>query len=183
MSEATPRAGSAAEEPPRRPFLMTASGLLMTGGLAAAYGTFGVMLGRFVYPSRLADRGWLYVCAVDALAPGDALDFTTPTGAKIVVARQGQGATAENFLALSSVCPHLGCRVHWEGQNDRFFCPCHNGAFDKSGRPIAGPPQQANQSLVRFPLKVEAGLLYLEAPLTSVAASSPAGESREQGVA
>lgn len=182
MPEQTHASGSGAE-PYRRPFLTTASGLLMTGGLAAAYGTFGFMLGRFVYPARAADRGWLFVCTVDSLPPGEALDFTTPTGAKIVVARQGEGVTADDFLALSSVCPHLGCRVHWEGQNDRFFCPCHNGAFDKSGKPIAGPPQQANQSLVRFPLKVEAGLLYLEAPLTSVVACPPAGNSCEQGVA
>jgi nitrite reductase/ring-hydroxylating ferredoxin subunit len=176
-------AGSVGGEPLRRPFLKTASGLLMTGGLAAAYGTFGVMLGRFVYPAGQANRGWLFVCRVDALAPGEALDFTTPAGSKVVVARQGSGSTAEDFLALSSVCPHLGCRVHWEGPNDRFFCPCHNGAFDKGGRPIAGPPLAASQSLVRFPIKVESGLLYLEAPLTAVVAGLTGSDSREQGVA
>jgi nitrite reductase/ring-hydroxylating ferredoxin subunit len=170
-------------ETARRPFLKTASGLLMTGGLAAAYGTFGVLLGRFVYPARQSSRGWLFVCTVDALAPGESLDFTTPAGSKVVVARQGSGTTAEDFLALSSVCPHLGCRVHWEGPNDRFFCPCHNGAFDRTGLPIAGPPQAANQSLVRFPIRVEAGLLYLEAPLTAVVAASAGRDSREQGVA
>jgi Rieske Fe-S protein len=111
------------------------------------------------------------------------LDFTSPTGAKIVVARQGDGTEAEDFLALSSVCPHLGCRVHWEGANDRFFCPCHNGAFDKSGNPIAGPPQAAGQSLTRFPLKVESGLLYLEAPLTSVAANEHGTGTPHEGVA
>jgi Rieske Fe-S protein len=155
----------------------------MTGGLVAAYGTFGAMLGNFVYPAAQQSRGWLFVCTVDRLAPGEALDFTSPTGARIVVARQGEGTEAEDFLALSSVCPHLGCRVHWEGANDRFFCPCHNGAFDKSGSPIAGPPQAAGQSLTRFPLKVESGLLYLEAPLVSVAASDPIPGSPHEGVA
>ena len=84
-------------EPPRRQFLTTASGLAMTGGLLAAYGTFGVMLGRFVYPAAAQSRGWLFVCTVDRLAPGEALDFTTPAGAKIVVARQGEGRPPKTF--------------------------------------------------------------------------------------
>ena len=156
-------------EEPRRSFLTTASGIAMTAGLAFGYGTFGTILGRFVYPTASQNRGWLFVCVVDSLATGEALDFVSPAGTKIVVARQGEGTTSEDFLALSSVCPHLGCRVHWEGPQERFFCPCHNGAFDRSGNPISGPPKTAHQSLVRFPLKVEAGLLYIEAPLTSVA--------------
>jgi Rieske Fe-S protein len=126
------------------------------------------MLGRFVYPARGSDRAWLFVCTLDQIQPGEAMDFVTPTGAKLVVTRLGEGAEAADFLALSSVCPHLGCRVHWEVHNDRFFCPCHNGAFDKSGRPTAGPPLAAGQSLVQFSLKVEQGLLFVEVPVTSV---------------
>lgn len=171
---------------PRRSFLTTASGLAMTSGLAVGYGTLGIMMARFVYPTGERNRGWLFVCTVDQLAPGEARDFTSPAGTKIVVARQGDGIAAEDFLALSSVCPHLGCRVHWEAQNDRFFCPCHNGAFDRSGNPIAGPPLAAHQALMRFPLKVEDGLLYLEAPLTSLTSLLPVGTppaTREEGVA
>jgi len=164
---------SAGDHQPRRRFLTTASGSAMAAGLLGAYGTFGYMLGEFVYPASGSTRGWLFVCTTERLAPGEAMDFTSPTGAKVVVARQGEGTTAEDYLALSSVCPHLGCRVHWESQDDRFFCPCHNGAFDREGKPISGPPQAANQSLVRFPLKVENGLLFLEVPLESLA-SCPA---------
>ena len=160
---------SAVPEGPRRSFLTTASGIAMTTGLVAGYGMFGSMLGRFVYPTAARNRTWLYVCTVDSLAPGEALDFVSPAGTKIVVARQGSGTTSDDFLALSSVCPHLGCRVNWEGPQDRFFCPCHNGAFDRGGNPISGPPKASNQPLTRFSLKVEAGLLYLDAPVTSVA--------------
>ncbi len=67
-------------------------------------------------------------------------------------------------MALSSTCPHLGCKVHWEAPENRFFCPCHNGAFDPSGRAIAGPPAEAGQSLGRYPLRIEGGLLYIEVP-------------------
>jgi Rieske Fe-S protein len=153
----------------RRHFL-SASSLAMAVGLTGAYGTFAVMLGRFVYPAGGSNRGWLFVCHVDQLASGAALDFTAPSGQRIVVARQGGGTSADDFLALSSVCPHLGCRVHWESNNDRFFCPCHNGAFDRQGKATAGPPLAAHQTLTRFPLKVEGGLLFLEAPLASLAA-------------
>ncbi|HUQ37536.1 MAG TPA: Rieske (2Fe-2S) protein [Aestuariivirga sp.] len=170
------------DNPPRRNFLLSTSGIAMTGGLLAAYGTFGYMLGEFVYPAAQQSRGWLFVCTVDRLAPGEALDFTAPAGAKIVVARQGKGVAAEDFLALSSVCPHLGCRVHWEAQGERFFCPCHNGAFDRSGSPVSGPPKAANQALVRFPLKVENGLLYLEAPLVSVACCPHDSVSVNEGI-
>jgi nitrite reductase/ring-hydroxylating ferredoxin subunit len=151
----------------RRGFL-AAGTAVMAGGLAAGYGTFGVMLGEFVYPAGGGERGWLFVCTVDQLQTGEALDFVTPAGAKIVVTRFAGGKQAADFLALSSVCPHLGCRVHWEANNDRFFCPCHSGAFDRSGKATAGPPQAANQSLVQYPLKVENGLLFVEVPLTSV---------------
>lgn len=170
------------DHPPRRQFL-TASGIAMTGGLLAGYGTFGYMLGEFVYPAAQQSRGWLFVCTVDRLAPGEALDFTAPSGTKIVVARQGKGLAAEDFLALSSVCPHLGCRVHWEAQGERFFCPCHNGAFDRTGSPVSGPPKAANQALARFPLKVENGLLYLEAPLVSLACCPHDSVPRNQGLA
>jgi cytochrome b6-f complex iron-sulfur subunit len=164
----------------RRRFL-SGSTVAMAAGLAGGYGTLGVMLGRFAYPSGARNRGWLFVCQVDQLAPGEALDFAAPSGQKIVVARQGQGNGADDFLALSSVCPHLGCRVHWEGQNDRFYCPCHNGAFDRHGGAISGPPAAAGQSLTRFPLQVENGLLFLEAPLNSVTASG--NSSSANGVA
>lgn len=168
------------EQQPRRSFLTTASGVAMTTGLVAGYGTFGTMLGRFVYPATTQSRSWLFVCTVDSLAQNEAIDFVSPSGTKIVVAHQGPGTTSDDFLALSSVCPHLGCRVHWEGSQDRFFCPCHNGAFDREGNPISGPPKAAHQSLTRFPLKVDKDLLYIDAPQVTVACRADA-DARNPG--
>jgi Rieske Fe-S protein len=165
------------DEEPRRSFVASTS-VLMAAGMAAGYGTFGSMLARFVYPAKSAPKGWLFVCPVEDLAVGQALDFITSAGAKVVIARQSDGIEASDFLALSSVCPHLGCRVHWEGAHDRFFCPCHNGAFDREGQPTEGPPKAARQALVRFPLRVENGLLFLEAPLTTLVAATPTDSER-----
>jgi phenylpropionate dioxygenase-like ring-hydroxylating dioxygenase large terminal subunit len=58
--------------------------------------------------------------------------------------------------------------VHWEPQNDRFFCPCHLGTFDPEGRPTGGPPLSANQSLPEYPLRVEKGLLYISMPIKPI---------------
>jgi len=160
----------------RRGFLRTASSTAMAGGLVASYGTMGVLAGKFLFPAETHQVGWQYVATIDQLRPGESLHYVAPTGAKVVVARQGEGNTAEDFIALSSVCPHLGCKVHWESVHDRFFCPCHNGAFDRQGAPIEGPPKAGNQSLTRFPLQVEGNLLYIEVPLNPL----PAAVGREE---
>jgi Rieske Fe-S protein len=158
--------------PDRRGFLSRASTLAMFGGLAAAYGTLAGFMGRFLYPARAQTRDWLFVTDVAGMKEGAALNYRTPAGARVVVARQGRTGTAEDFIALSSTCPHLGCQVHWEPQNDRFFCPCHNGVFTPRGKAIEGPPAKEGMELPRYPLKVEGGLLYIEVPV-EVAAQGP----------
>ncbi len=153
----------------RRKLLANVSTLAMAGGVATAYGTLATMGARFLYPSSPTTGNWLFVCEIGRLAPGQSLLYRTPAGATVAIARQRKGGGADDFVALSSTCPHLGCQVHWESQNDRFFCPCHNGAFDPSGKAIAGPPAAAGQSLERYPLRVENGLLYLDVPASQMA--------------
>ncbi len=159
-------------EPDRRGFLASTSGLAMGAGLVAGYGTFFSMAGRYLFPSQ-SGKAWMFVTPVSAMQPGDSLPFESPTGVKVMITRQankvaGLEPSAEDFLALSSLCPHLGCRVHWEPHNDRFFCPCHNGVFDPAGNPVAGPPLSDGQHLPQYPLRVEGGLLYIELPAFSV---------------
>ena len=144
---------------------MSSSTALMLGGLVASYGTCAATGARFLYPATPARRGWQYLARLDDLKRGEALSYRAPNGETIVVARRGEAGTAEDFIALSSTCPHLGCKVSWEAHRNRFFCPCHNGVFDSSGKPRSGPPADAGQELFRFPLKLEQGLLYIEVPL------------------
>ncbi len=154
--------------PDRRDFLSTLGSAFMASGLVAGYGMFVYQAGKFLYPSSEGTTVWQFVSTLDGLSLGESLPFLTASGAKIVVARQGEGQTADDFIALSSVCPHLGCAVHWESQNDRFFCPCHNGAFDAQGQPTEGPPAAANQPLTEFPLRIQNGLLYIEVSTDSI---------------
>lgn len=157
----------------RRSFLSRASSWLMLGGLASSYGTCAAMGGRYLFPAHGRAVRWLFVARVADLAVGSSTGWTGPTGVRIAIARRDAGETAEAFVALSSTCPHLGCQVHWEGQNHRFFCPCHNGVFSPDGEATEGPPAEAGQSLPRYPLKVEDGLLFIEVPVEGLASADP----------
>lgn len=47
------------------------------------------------------------------------------------------------FVAYSQKCTHLSCAVYYEPENQRIFCPCHDGVFSPdTGNPLAGPPQR-----------------------------------------
>jgi menaquinol-cytochrome c reductase iron-sulfur subunit len=65
----------------------------------------------------------------------------------------------QNFVVLSNVCTHLGCRVRWIADKNGFYCPCHNGAFSKDGKVIGGPPPKP---LDRFESKVEKDVLFVK---------------------
>jgi Rieske Fe-S protein len=164
MSEAARQGSPDPADPDRRTFFSTASSVAMASGLLASYGTLAYLAGRFLYPNQPQKVAWMYVVDVDRLKPGEVLRYETPMGQVVTVTRRGESGTVADFLALSSTCPHLGCKVHWEPQNNRFFCPCHNGVFDPSGQATAGPPAEARQSLPHYPLAIENGMLFIELP-------------------
>ena len=63
-----------------------------------------------------------------------------------------------SFIAMSNICTHLGCHIRWITEQNHFFCPCHNGVFDKSGNVVSGPPPRP---LTRYDVKVENGELFV----------------------
>jgi Rieske Fe-S protein len=158
-----------ATEEDRRSFLDKTSKAAMAVGLAGGYGGLGAVAVRYLYPAGPEDLSWQFVLRVDDLAEGESVRYEGPSGETINIARQRREGTAEDFVALSSTCPHLGCQVRWEPQNDRFFCPCHNGVFDPSGVATGGPPGEAGQRLAEYPLKVENGLLHIAVPMERLA--------------
>jgi len=157
----------------RRSFLSLGATTAMAAGLAGGYGMFFAMAGRYFYPSG-ANKAWIFVSDAASIKPGDSIPFQSPTGVSVMITRQSDESTpsteptAESFLALSSICPHLGCRVHWESSNNRFFCPCHNGVFDPNGIATGGPPAADGQDLPHYSLQVVDGALYIEMTLTSI---------------
>ena len=64
----------------------------------------------------------------------------------------------DTYVAFGQECTHLSCAVVPEPDKKRFFCPCHEGAFDlETGRPIAGPPKRP---LPRVTLEIRDGFVY-----------------------
>ncbi|MFQ5732182.1 MAG: ubiquinol-cytochrome c reductase iron-sulfur subunit [Planctomycetaceae bacterium] len=59
------------------------------------------------------------------------------------------------ILALSSVCPHLGCAVGYRQSDSDFFCPCHQSAFDLKGREKNDIPPRSMDVLQVKPDKVK----------------------------
>ncbi len=158
----------------RRDMLGAVTTVAMFAGLAGGYGMFFALAGQFLFPARRG-TAWMFVANAAKIPPGESISFASPAGLSVVIQRGAHASTShgldpgiDDFIALSSTCPHLGCRVHWESAQQRFFCPCHNGAFDHEGRPTAGPPLAANQHLPRYSLKLEQGLLFIELPVHGV---------------
>nr|WP_290227084.1 Rieske 2Fe-2S domain-containing protein [Trichocoleus desertorum] len=59
--------------------------------------------------------------------------------AYLVINEQAQIAV----YAIKPICPHKGCVVDWQPQQNRFFCPCHDSEFDAKGRVLKGPAKTA----------------------------------------
>ena len=141
----------------RRGWLASA---LMGLGLLASYGTLaGQVLGFLLPTNRKPPTRRLFIGPVDQFALDSVRSIRDLVGNEILVKR---GATG--FKAFKSTCPHLGCKVKWQDEHKRFFCPCHNGVFNAEGLATAGPPADAGQSLLETPLLVEGGVVYIEVP-------------------
>jgi cytochrome b6-f complex iron-sulfur subunit len=63
------------------------------------------------------------------------------------------------FMALSSRCTHLGCRLSWHTESQRFECPCHASLFDIRGEVIRAP---ALRPLDVFPITIDRGVVRIQ---------------------
>ncbi|AKU21515.1 FAD-dependent oxidoreductase [Massilia sp. NR 4-1] len=72
--------------------------------------------------------------SADQIAPGQGALLRD--GVRLLaVHRTRQGG----LLALSAACPHMGCAVHWNGQEQSWDCPCHGSRFGVDGKVLHGP--------------------------------------------
>jgi nitrite reductase/ring-hydroxylating ferredoxin subunit len=66
--------------------------------------------------------------------------------------------SGDRFVAYSQRCTHLSCAVYFQPDQNRLYCPCHDGVFNpETGDPVAGPPQRR---LPQIQLMQQNGTLY-----------------------
>lgn len=124
--------------------LMGRRGFLLTflGGLGAAWAGFLVQR-RFLSPATGEAKPVQFPLA--ELPVGGVRQVTYENNPVLVMRSQ------EGIVAMSMVCTHLACTVQWQEGKQEFYCPCHQGKFDRNGEVISGPPPVP---LERVPVKV-----------------------------
>ncbi|HVA10413.1 MAG TPA: Rieske (2Fe-2S) protein [Acidimicrobiales bacterium] len=89
---------------------------------------------------------------------GGAANFTDPAGGEpALVVQRTQGS----FRAFSAVCPHAGCQVQWDQQNDLFVCPCHGSTFNGSTGAVEQGPAVTGLARIAIALGPN-GQLYVD---------------------
>jgi Rieske Fe-S protein len=144
------------ESPDRRAFLIGVIG----GGITLAIAGPSVAFVAGSATASQAEKTWIPLGSASSVEPRGA-----PTLMKARVSRRSGYLVEEaeisvwvitddgsEFTVLSNVCTHLGCRVRWVDDEGQFFCPCHNGVFDRNGEVVSGPPPRP---LDRFENMVE----------------------------
>lgn len=132
----------------------------MALGLAGGYGGLALIAARYLLPPVRDGVRRLFVTDSKRLSRAGTIDFEAPTGEHVLIIRKDG-----HIKALSSVCPHLGCTVHWEQNKNRFFCPCHNGTFTPDGTPVSGPPAKDGTPLTEYATVEQWGLVFIELPV------------------
>jgi Rieske Fe-S protein len=149
--------------PTRRRFL----GWLVAGiNVVVAAVVVGPVLGYIGSPlRRKAKARWVPVLDESELAVGQTREASFVLRIKDGFAETDQKysvflhRTPERIMAFDPACTHLGCRVKWMGDKDRYFCPCHGGVFNADGKVVSGPPPKP---LEEYPVKVEDGRIWIQ---------------------
>jgi Rieske Fe-S protein len=158
-------------QPSERRSFLTCAAAIVVGGIVAVF-PFAAGLGVLFDPLRRRAKGASDVVADDVVnfvrvgpldvlpADGiphqfvltdDVVDAWTRSPAQQVgtaFLTRTDSADGPKITACSSVCPHLGCAVDYNGAAGEFECPCHASAFAKDGAKLFGPSLRGLDPLV-----------------------------------
>jgi menaquinol-cytochrome c reductase iron-sulfur subunit len=147
--------------PERRAFLTKLS--LALGGVGAV--VVGAPFLSFLLAPllRRAPETWASVGPVSRFEIGRTVEvaFVDPSplpwaGLAAKTALWLRRVSADEFVAFSVHCTHLGCPVRWVDTAELFMCPCHGGVFYPNGAVAAGPP---SEPLHRYPTRIRRGVV------------------------
>ena len=85
---------------------------------------------------------------------GGAVTLALGDGSTVAVVRTT--AAAKGFIAMNLSCTHQGVTVVQQGS--KWVCPAHGSTFDKSGKVLRGP---ANQALFKYPVTATAKVVTI----------------------
>jgi quinol---cytochrome c reductase iron-sulfur subunit, bacillus type len=91
--------------------------------------------------------GFVKVGKLDAFKPGqptkvDVFADKRDAWNRIIKVKVGSAwvvREGDKLRAYSTVCPHLGCAVDYDGDATKFKCPCHKSVFTVDGKVEGGP--------------------------------------------
>lgn len=75
--------------------------------------------------------------SLDQLKPGEG-KILRVEGRRVAAYKAANG----DVSTLSSICPHMGCIVHWNTAEATWDCPCHGSRFKATGEVLAGPAEK-----------------------------------------
>ena len=117
---------------------------LASGGLAA--GSAVLAAWPILRPKGAAENLRKSVALVSDVPIGTSAQFTYPGSDDLCILVHRKNG---EFDAFSRRCTHLSCPVQFQPENQRLYCPCHNGAFSiEDGSPTQGPPTSALRGIV-----------------------------------
>jgi menaquinol-cytochrome c reductase iron-sulfur subunit len=161
MAESEPHA---TDQVTRRGFVGWAVGL-GTGFVALVIGI--PVLGSVAKGSAQAQPGeYVRVADVSAIPTGEpyGISFVETSQDAYLYAQVPHSVYAlkksdTDITVYSPVCPHLGCQVFFDRQQNQYICPCHASVFAEDGARISGP---APRGLDVLPSKIKDGGLYVQ---------------------
>lgn len=101
----------------------------------------------------IANARWVAVVPLAAVTPNTAVRFSAGAVEGFVVNRGG------SLHALSAVCTHMGCIVHFNQARSSLDCPCHGASFALDGSPIN---HDYLQSLPRLASRVRGDMIEVQ---------------------
>ncbi len=139
------------EKQSRREFVTR---LGIVGAVIVAIGVFIRNILAYLFPPKKEKTYHKYLVAkVGEIPKGKAKEITISKKPVFIV------NLGDQYKVFSGICTHLGCIVRWEEQKGRFYCPCHQGIYDKTGKVIGGPPPRP---LDEYKVEVENKLVFIK---------------------